>query len=105
MIQTDIELKLRQSGIQVLTQSTGPGNPYLDISVTVTSDGASAGISATLRQNMFMERDPHSLVFGCITWEETEIMAHPNARRARDYIKDLVDEFLNTWLAANPKPR
>jgi hypothetical protein len=105
-IQTDVELKLRQAGIPI--SATGAGNPSLHISVNIlqsTSAILPHVITIELRQTVFLTRDPSIIVPGAATWDVGVFGQVPklNVRSLRDDVKDLVDRFINAYLAVNPQ--
>ena len=112
-IQTDVELKLRQAGITVLTQAerrAAPGGPFLYITVNTQQRPTAAGlyaysISVELSQNVQLERDPTIQIVGATTWSVGEVgtVGRDRLRGVRDGIKDLVDMFINAYLSVNPK--
>ncbi len=104
-VQTDVELKLRLAGLVVVTHEEGfkvPGSPHLYVNLNVTNGAEAASVHLELQQNATLERNGQ-LAFGVGTWSRGKLIAHPSDRVIRDEIKDLTDQFLNDWLAANPK--
>ncbi len=111
-IQTDAELKLRLAGIKVLTQSqqrvTTPGFPFLYIHVnTMLNRGGTlyaVNCEVSLIQEVLLARDP-SISYSAATWSTTAVgtIGKDRLPQERDSIKDLVDQFLNAYLAVNPK--
>lgn len=113
-LQTDVELRLRQSGIRVLTEKerlTAPGGPFLYVNVNghKAESGLHAfGISVALYQRVILERN--GMKGGHVeTWQRAAIGTRghadgdSDAAFVRENVKDKVDEFLNAYLAANPK--
>jgi hypothetical protein len=106
-IRTDVELKLRQVGIPIIGLVNTPGKPFLHISVDVLRSERPTWpyvITVELRQMIFLTRDP-SISVHLATWDVSSFGTIPkqNLRNLRDSVKDLVDEFINVYLAANPK--
>lgn len=102
-IQTDVELKLRQAGITVLTEE---GTPYLYIDVNTSSGSLYAYfVGVKLCQTVRLDRDPSIQVLLATTWDVGEVgtVGRVNLRSIRDRIKDLVDMFINAYLSVNPK--
>jgi len=111
-IQTDVELRLRQNGIRVFSPEevlSTPGSPYLSVNVSVfiRADGrklAAFKINIVLRQKVYLSRD---LKIRCdaTTWGTSLVGSGDlsNLETIREYVKDAVDEFINDYLAANPK--
>jgi hypothetical protein len=113
-IQTDVELKLRTAGIRVLSlkEPTITGNPvfcvyvdvkYADIAGTGKSVGFAFNIHCSLRQNVYLERDP-TIKNWATTWERgASGIGSKNFGIIRNEIKDEVDIFINDFLSVNPK--
>jgi hypothetical protein len=106
-IRTDVELKLRQAGIPIIGLVNTPGNPFLHISVDVIRSDRPTWpyvITVALHQMVFLTRDP-SISVHLATWDVSSYGTIPkqNLRNLRDSVKDLVDEFINIYLAVNPK--
>lgn len=110
-LQTDVELRLRQNGIRVLSKQeelSTPGMPnlYLNVNIVAREDSGLAAYSILLelRQNVFLARDITKL---CITptWLKgsTGSVGLGKIDALREYVKDDVDQFINNYLAANPK--
>jgi hypothetical protein len=117
-IKTDAELKLRQFGIRVLDQreaAVAPGTPVLDVAVEgVSLKGTYAFfVSVSLLQNVLLERDLTLRAIGkyrgqpfpAQTWNTgmTGIAFGNPSDTVRSTVKDLVDRFINDYLAANEK--
>jgi len=114
-LQTDVELKLRQSGIRVLTQEelfAAPGKPllYVNVHLLPNSDPPSIGLYAyaiivELYQEVRLQRDG-SVVVPAATWRAPRVVGTVGASKLagiRGTVKDLTDQFINAYLAANPK--
>jgi hypothetical protein len=113
-LQTDVELRLRQHGIRVLSEKelfTTPGMPYLyvDVAFYIHSEiplNSEYIISVKLKQRVFLARD---LTKSCTasTWDKGGTLGIVGLDKVettiRENVKDLVDEFINDYLAANPK--
>jgi hypothetical protein len=106
-LQTDVELRLRKAGIQVLTTEawrTTLGSPSLDVNIHLMKDYPTYiyHIHIKLDQDVFLARD-RSLWFAT-TWERGVLgrVGIASLRSVRDSVGDLVDEFVNDFLAANP---
>jgi hypothetical protein len=117
-IQTDVELRLRKAGIRVLTEEQASdtlGNPYLYIRVIGMQDRTVAGrvlghsifIGVSLKQKVWLVRDPDLRVFYGETWDVATLLSIPpsNLRSVREEVADLVDQFINAYLAVNPLER
>lgn len=110
-LQTDVELRLRQNGIRVLTreaQLTTPGSPFLYVRAVSMPDGFGGFvvcIELILSQGVVLERNP-SIASTADTWSATSVMGRigPNSKfKVRETVRDQVDQFVNAYLAANPK--
>ncbi len=110
-IRTDVELKLRQAGITVLTQQewlSTAAAPYLYVNVQAIKN--SAGIYAftvdvELRQRVTLIQNPSMRVLAP-TWSATGIIGTVGSQKigsVREDVRDLTDQFINAYLAANPK--
>jgi hypothetical protein len=108
----DIEGRLRQAGLRILTISeiaNSPGAPYLYVAVhPMTGPSANStayAIGLTLKQIVQLSRDP-STEFFATTWEGP---AHPSwlsASRVPDIrtrISEAVGRFIIDYQAVNPK--
>jgi len=112
VLQTDTELRLRQFAIKVLSEEESQradGEPLLAVALNtvINSDMQIAAISlqVKLHQNVFLQRNPMVLHHG-VTWETgiTAICGVSQIKRSvREILKDLLDKFINDYLAANPK--
>jgi hypothetical protein len=111
-LQTDVELKLRQAGIRVLTATEMfgvPGYPYLYLRVAtgkVDELGVLAyEIELHLIQEVRLPRNP-AITSWAATWRATGKIGTIGSRQlpsVREYVRDIVDQFINAYLAANPK--
>ena len=111
-LQTDTELQLRQYGIKVLTEEewrSTQGQPWLCINVIVSMEEevllAGAAINVELRENVLLLREPATLCFAATTWSKTGVwgVGLGRIKDLRGSVKDFVSEFINDYLAANPK--
>jgi len=110
-VQTDVELRLRQAGLRVLTRKevlAAPGTPYLYININaIKRDNPQlyiVHITVALDQSVLLERDPAITVPLTPTWSIgwTGSTSQANLRQAREIILDHVDQFINAYLAENP---
>lgn len=107
-IQTDVELRLQKAGVRVLTvkeQVETPGGPFLY--VTVTANIWRGCRAYTVLVELY---ETVTLVRGFQTagviWKKGVIRTStkiPKERSIRDTLSDVVDVFINDYLAANPK--
>lgn len=125
-IQTDVEQKLKQAGIAVLTASQAaqaPGSPTLYINVNakllfyptgVTFDPGGrpynnppyvVDTKVALLQNVVAARDPNLKLTEAKTWDVGYLRSlDPGSlKQARNIVGDLVDQFVADWKAANKK--
>ena len=97
-IQTDVELKLRMAGLQVVKGSLG----YLYVNVSFTPNGRGTVIAVGLNQLVKLLRDP-SITTTASTWSVETVGMDLSAQDVRNIVKDKVDQFLNAWLSVNPR--
>lgn len=109
--QTDVELRLRQYGIKVLSQKERhqvSGMPMLYINVNPLIDekmgDAAVSYSVQLMEYVLLERNPSIRTFAT-TWDKsgTRLCGLKRLDGVRERVRDLVDQFINDYLAANPK--
>ena len=113
-LRTDVELKLRQAGIRVLTQTEALGAlvksdvPGLHLAVgtrPLEKGNYAFGIQLELLQTVLLERD-RNIISVAPTWEAPIMFGTIGAKnlpKLREYVRDMVDQFINAYLAANPK--
>ncbi|MGA1979076.1 MAG: hypothetical protein ABSG99_00710 [Sedimentisphaerales bacterium] len=110
-LKTDVELRLRQNDIRVLSEQewlSTLGNPvlYVNVNIVVNEDigFAAFSISLELKQKVFLARDIAKFCLAS-TWNsgDTGGVGSNNVKNIRDTVKDRVDGFINEYLAANPK--
>jgi hypothetical protein len=106
-IKTDVELRLRKAGVRVLTvkeMHETPGAPDLLVTIVayIQSNLCAFSIQVDLRELVALARGFE--VTGTI-WEKSQLGLTPidQIRFVREGLGDLVDEFINDYLAANPK--
>lgn len=103
-IQTDVELKIRLAGLNVLERLKAPGRPWLYVGVNVfrTSLGPYVYVvDVELWQDVYIERNSKRSV--ALTWSTNYFGITSDLNPIRNEIKDRVDIFLNAWLSVNPK--
>jgi len=114
-LQTDVELRLRQSGIRVLTgkeRRLTAGAPYLYVNVNVVirqrtgMNLAVYNIHVELNQIVYLGRDPTVRCYAS-TWNNGFVgsIGVSNLGDIRVTVKESVDHFINDYLAANPKSK
>ncbi len=109
-LQTDVELKLRQAGICVLGENERfavPGSPLLYLRVsTLLGEGLYVfDIILELNQMVRLVRNP-SITLLTRTWAATGkfgLVGKNKLSTKREDVRDQVDQFINAYLAANPK--
>jgi hypothetical protein len=108
----DIEGRLRQAGLRVLTISeiaNSPGAPYLYVAI-YPLPGPSANfnvyaIGLTLKQLVHLSRNPTTEFFAT-TWEGSALpssLSAPGILDIRTRISDAVGRFVIDYQAVNPK--
>lgn len=111
-VRVDVELKLRQNGIHVLTNEEYNVKPLssrlvVDVGITKYKDRLFSSFACTLEVSETMQsiRNPKMFVIGASTWQQTRfgIVGVDKMNFVRDTVKELTDKFLNDYLAANPK--
>ena len=110
-IRTDVELKLRQAGITVLTRQewlSTAAAPYLYVNVQVLKNPAKFYVfsaNVELGQRATLVHDPSMSVLAT-TWSATGTIGTVGSQKVgsvREDVRDLTDQFINAYLAANPK--
>jgi hypothetical protein len=106
-VRTDVELRLRNAGLRVISSEEAKkiavkDNTFLYVNVAVTSDGLTATVLAQFAQAAYLLRN--SLPIGtAFTWTDVSTLSRPSLDSVRSEIKDLVDKFLYEWLKQNPR--
>src|SRR5207247_11290528 len=115
-LRTDVELKLRQAGIRVLTKeevSRIPGLPVLYVNVRTLQLQAPSlsglcafAVNVEIVQTICLGRSPSVLAVGR-TWNATGAFGTVGednlGEHVRKDLRDVTDQFINAYLAANPK--
>jgi hypothetical protein len=108
-LKADTELQLRGAGIKVLSkeelyQIKGATGLYLNVHVLKhDSAGYIHNVSLSLKEEARLIRVAY-LAPLATTWEsEVSLGVTPNMSDIKATVKDLVDEFIDMYLAANPK--
>ena len=111
-LQTDTKLQLRQYGIKVLTKEefvSTPEGPCLFINVNVDIreeiPTAAAVIRVELREAVLLLREPTRIYYSASTWQRDSVLlvGLDRIKYIRESVKDLVNDFIYDYLAANPK--
>ena len=103
VIQTDVELKLRQTGLEVVPSgriSQAPGRAYLYIRVNLTDEGKAANLEVEFKQDVQLERNSEHIP-SATTWSVGMILSNPTAQAVREETKQFTYSFLNAWLSVN----
>jgi hypothetical protein len=110
IFRTDVELRLRQAAIRALTQTElqdTAGSPVLHLLVSMFKSEVgvfSYRIDLGLWQLVRLVRDP-SIASAAMTWSTSSggIVGVRRLSTIREDVRDKVDQFINAYLAANPK--
>jgi len=106
-IQTDVELKLRMAGFNVLSKKEvlkAPGGPWFGVVVNsfkVSRSLYAYTVEVELWQDVYFERNGQGSK--APTWSTGYLGIAPGLDHIRSKIKDYVDIFINAWLSVNPK--
>jgi hypothetical protein len=106
-LQSDVELTLRMAGMKVLSeeeslQTSGTPDLCLKVNVLKCSSGYVYNIGLSLEEKVSLIR--RSIQISATTlriWEQLGIA--PRLSDIRDAVKDLLEEFVKGWQAANQK--
>ena len=106
-LETDAELTLRMGGIKVLSDEESiqaPGTPDLSLKVNALkcSSGYVYNVGLSLEEKVTLIR--RNIPISATTlkiWEQLGIA--PRLSDIRDTVKDLLEEFVKAWQAANQK--
>jgi len=106
MLATDVELRLRQVGITVV--SKGDPTLYVRVGVQASQWGPYFyTVRVELFQTVTLKRDPTITTFGS-TWHARGVFgtvppSGAPSEAIKGSVRDKVDEFINAYLAVNPK--
>jgi inhibitor of cysteine peptidase len=116
--QTQVELRLRQDGIKVLSKIESAhtvGRVFLYVNINTQKSPVYMGreecpvsCSLALRQDVYLARDRAKFVGGAATWDMSSVglcSANQLPKFIKTSIDNLLDQFINDYLAANPKER
>jgi hypothetical protein len=104
------ESRLRRYGVKVLTgqqQLQTPGRSYLHLGITpvIIEDVKFVAVSVTIKLNELVTfwRNPTTAVMAT-TWDTGQVMllGKDNLDVIKEATQNLLDEFINAYLAANP---
>lgn len=106
-IQKDVELRLRKSGIKVLTDkewilTTGTPSLMVNLSAFTYLALCVYSVRVALFEAVTLARGGQT---SASVWESDYfgMVGTKNIRRVRNNVGDKIDEFINDYLAANPK--
>jgi putative peptidoglycan binding protein len=111
-VQTEVELRLRQAGIRVLSREdrlTTPGKPFLYINIHASKRSDinlyAYYVTVELNQSAWLDRDPAIDVPAATTWSISGggSVGGQRLRSVREDVLDYVDRFINAYLAENPE--
>jgi hypothetical protein len=104
-MQTDVELRLRQSGIQVVTDNLAYLYVNVDALKLASVPGYAYSVEVEFKQPVTTLLTGQSAVGS--TWSVGSIGTTPltgASQNVREAVRDLVDRFINAYLSVNPKP-
>jgi hypothetical protein len=111
VVRNDVELQLRRHGLKVLSEEEWgrtPGMPWLYVDVILSIDEgagpAAVSIRVELYERILLLRNTE-LVANAATWRKWRggFLGLNDLDEIRKSVTDLADEFINDYLAANPK--
>jgi len=110
-LRTDVELKLRMAGINVVTREelhTNPEMPFLEVTIILGYSKPTFvyAVLVGLYERVRLERDPKIISYAMPWWriiKQEHIGEGGMERSVRDTLKYLIDEFTKDYLAVNPK--
>ncbi len=114
-LQTDVELRFRQNGITVFSEESPQAKPdlasgifYLKVETNIREGIPITGVcvEVELHELVFLRRDPTKMCLAT-TWSSDLIgtVGVTDIKSIREDVKDLVDKFINDYLAVNPIER
>ena len=104
-LQTDVELLLRKYGIEI-DKSNMFHCLYIQVNVLPSDSGFVAyNISVEFRDVVIPTRNPTIMIVGARVWKSGSVgyAGKEKVRSIRENVEDFVKEFINDYLAANPK--
>jgi hypothetical protein len=115
-LQTAVELRCRMAGLKVVTSAASDDDGFLYIDILsykqkyetgYATGGYAVAVKLEFVQPAYLARDPQHFITGS-TWSRIGLIAGTRDRIAQSVSRFLlrrVDEFLNAYLAQNPKTR
>ena len=101
-VQSDVEAWLRKKGVTV--DSRAAEQFYVDVDTGNAAGGYAYGIDVGFRQPATLQRTGKTVLAD--TWSDGTVGSSTPAKLAiavRDQLRDLLDEFIVEYFAANPK--
>lgn len=111
LVQTDVELRLRQLGIKVFSTTSDMNAAFLHVDVSILKEESSPadplfiyGVEVAVQQVVRLERASTVQAIGT-TWKTRSVgfAATSKLDNVRRVVIDAVDEFANVFLSANQK--
>jgi hypothetical protein len=115
-LKTDVELRLRKAGVQIKDIKDKPTvdelmayevTPRLEavVSIVQGKSTAAAGVVVNLKRIGRFGQDRSQIIFATVWTDGTTILSGMKLEpELRQQVGDIVDAFINDYLAANPKP-
>ena len=114
-VQTEVEQRLREGGIRVLTPPellSAFGRPALAVTIQITPAAQEpqelygVHITVALTQQVLLERNMTMPAVEAATWEVVTlgVVGRDAWPRVREDVATLVDRFIHTYRAVNPAP-
>jgi hypothetical protein len=112
VIQSDVELRLREKGIRVFSdladsQRQSPAAPDLHVAVTaVRRDNGLYAYNITVELSQIVSSLVSNQTFWASTWRSgaTGSVGALHLPNVRESVKNQVDKFIKDWLAVHSKP-
>lgn len=104
-LRTDAELRLRKAGITVKDEGGDAPYLYINLNAMKGEDGLYAYSIVVQVNRLVMVKCPPEDFFYAVVWDKNAVgtVGALKIRQVRDHINDVVDRFINDYLAANPK--
>ena len=103
LFKTDAELKLRMAGIEVApSEKSAPASLYVNVQGLHNASRTKAAYSISVSLHQPVRVLGNNAVVDASTWESSGV-GFGSLSSVRRNVKDVLDEFLNDWLSANPK--